>query len=166
MLYLIRIWLILALTLFTVGCSQTSESKISSQSAIAMTKNNQIAEVLEVKTTGKNNSYTFAVTIRSHDTGCDRYADWWEVITPEGELLYRRVLLHSHVDEQPFSRTGGKIDITPEQEVIVRMHMSDSGYSEIAQQGTAKSGFEATTLTEGFAANLESSEPLPQGCAF
>jgi len=46
------------------------------------------------------------------------------------------------------------------------MHMSDSGYSEIAQQGTAKSGFEATTLTEGFAANLESSEPLPQGCAF
>jgi len=87
MLYLIRIWLILALTLFTVGCSQTSESKISSQSAIAMTKNNQIAEVLEVKTTGKNNSYTFAVTIRSHDTGCDRYADWWEVITPEGELL-------------------------------------------------------------------------------
>jgi len=106
MLYPIRICLILALTLFTVGCSQTSESQISSQSAIAMTQNNQIAEVQSVKATGKSNSYTFAVTIKSPDIGCDRYADWWEVITPEGELLYRRVLLHSHVDEQPFTRTG------------------------------------------------------------
>ena len=166
MLYPIRICLILALTLFTVGCSQTSESQISSQSAIAMTQNNQIAEVQSVKATGKSNSYTFAVTIKSPDIGCDRYADWWEVITPEGELLYRRVLLHSHVDEQPFTRTGGKVDIAPEQEVIVRMHMSDSGYSAIAQRGTAKAGFEMVTLTQDFAANLESSEPLPQGCAF
>lgn len=95
MLYLIRIYLILALTLFTVGCFQTSESQISSQSAIAMTKNNPIAEVSEVKATGQANKYTFAVTVKSPDTGCDRYADWWEVITPEGELIYRRVLLLS-----------------------------------------------------------------------
>ena len=166
MLYPIRICLILALTFFSVGYSQTSESQIPSQSAIAMTQNNQTAEVQKVKATGQNNSYTFAVTIKSPDTGCDRYADWWEVITPEGELLYRRVLLHSHVDEQPFSRTGGTIEITPEQEVIVRMHMSDSGYSAIAQQGTVKSGFATATLTQDFAANLESVEPLPQGCAF
>ena len=166
MLYLTKIWLIFALTIFTVGCSQTSKSQISSHSAIAMTAKNQASEVVEVKATGQTSNYTFAVTIKSPDTGCDRYADWWEVITPEGDLLYRRVLLHSHVDEQPFSRTGGTVAITPEQEVIVRMHMSDSGYSAIAQQGTVNTGFEMVTLTQDFAANLESSEPLPQNCAF
>lgn len=166
MLYLIKIGLILALTVFTVGCSQTSEANMSSQPNIAMTQNNQIPEVLEVKATGKSNSYTFAVTVKSPDTGCDRYADWWEVITPEGELLYRRVLLHSHVDEQPFTRTGGGVNIAPVQEVIVRMHMSDSGYSSVAQQGTVKSGFETITLAQDFAANLESVEPLPKNCAF
>lgn len=44
--------------------------------------------------------------------------------------------------------------------------MSDTGYSAIAQQETVKSGFETATLPQDFAMNLESSEPLPQDCAF
>ena len=34
----------------------------------------------------------------------DHWADWWRVRTVDGRELGRRVLLHSHVDEQPFTR--------------------------------------------------------------
>lgn len=162
-----KIFLALALSIILSGCSSLKQSKaVSTQPAIAKSENNSTAQITQVQATGEANNYTFAVTISSPDTGCDRYADWWEVITPEGELLYRRVLLHSHVDEQPFERTGGKVNITPEQEVIVRVHMSIDGYSPIAQKGSVASGFGTVTLEQDFATNLESVEPLPQDCAF
>lgn len=148
------------------GSSIISNHELSFNSAIAMTQNNSTAKVLEVQTRGEANNYTFGVTVSSPDTGCDRYADWWEVITPEGELLYRRVLLHSHVDEQPFERSGSPVKIQPQQQVIVRVHMSADGYSPLAKQGTVESGFAAVTLSEDFAENLESVEPLPKNCAF
>ncbi len=129
-------------------------------------KEKPIAEVTEVKVTGTANNYTFAVTVNSSDTGCDNYANWWEVVTPEGKLIYRRVLLHSHVDEQPFQRTGGVVEIEPEQEVIVRVHLSPGGYSNFAQEGTVTSGFTAIALADDFAEDLAFLEPLPQGCAF
>ena len=81
-------------------------------------------------------------------------------------FVQRRVLLHSHVDEQPFERTGGQVNITPEQPVIVRVHMSPAGYSTLAQQGTVASGFSEVTLPENFASDLETVEPLPENCAF
>lgn len=141
-------------------------SSILSQSAIAKKPNNTTARVLKVAATGKPNNYTFAVTVSSPDTGCDKYANWWEVVTPEGELLYRRVLLHSHVDEQPFTRTGGTVAIEPQQEVIVRVHMFPDGYSLMAQQGTVASGFSEVTLPSEWAVELESVEPLPRNCTF
>lgn len=144
------------------GCSLMNESKIS-QSVVA--QDNQ-AKVLQVETSGKSGNYNFAVTVSSPDTGCDRYADWWEVVTPEGELLYRRVLLHSHVDEQPFTRGGGKVAIEPEQEVLVRVHMSPDGYSPLANKGSVEAGFIESTLPVGFAADLATVEPLPKNCAF
>ncbi|MGB3137088.1 MAG: hypothetical protein WBG38_13460 [Nodosilinea sp.] len=123
------------------------------------------AVVREVNVTGEPGSYTFAVTVESPDTGCDRYADWWEVISDDGELLYRRVLLHSHVDEQPFSRSGGPVPIQPEQTVLVRAHMSDRGYGPQALQGSVENGFEAV-LDAPVAAGVATQPPLPQGCDF
>ncbi|VEP12201.1 conserved hypothetical protein [Hyella patelloides LEGE 07179] len=159
--------LFLTLTIVFSGFSAINNFSVSKpKSVLAMTKNNTIAQVLKVAVTGQSNNYTFAVTLSSPDTGCNRYADWWEVITPQGELLYRRVLLHSHVDEQPFTRTGGTVAIEPQQEVIVRVHMSADGYSPMAQKGTVESGFAAVTLPSEFAVNLESVEPLPGNCAF
>ena len=65
------------------------------------------ASVTAFSVIGYPGTYTFDVTVRSPDIGCEGYADWWEVVSTDGDLLYRRVLLHSHVDEQPFSRSGG-----------------------------------------------------------
>jgi hypothetical protein len=67
------------------------------------------ADVVDVSVSGDVGSYIFAVTIASPDSGCAQYADWWEVLGADGSLLYRRVLLHSHVTEQPFVRTGGPV---------------------------------------------------------
>ena len=147
---------------FSSGCSFMSDSQVS-KSVLA---NDSQAKVVQVKATGKPGNYNFAVTVSSPDKGCDRYADWWEVVTPEGELLYRRVLLHSHVDEQPFTRGGGTVPIKPDQEVVVRVHMSPDGYSPLANKGSVKAGFTESTLPKDFAADLADVEPLPKNCAF
>lgn len=125
------------------------------------------ADVTAVRASGSPGAYTFSVTIQSPDTGCDQYADWWEVLTPEGELLYRRILAHSHVDEQPFTRSGGPVDVEESAHVVVRAHMSDGGYGGMVFTGSVGSGFSADpSLTSGFAPELSKVSPLPSECAF
>ena len=94
------------------------------------------ADVLAVQATGQPGAYEFSVSIRSPDKGCAQYADWWEVVSKDSKLLYRRVLLHSHVDEQPFTRSGGPVPIQPDTVVWVRAHMNNSGYGGIAFMGS------------------------------
>jgi hypothetical protein len=125
-----------------------------------------LADVIQVEATGSSGTYLFRVTVRSPDTGCDQYADWWEVITPAGELVYRRVLEHSHPKEQPFARSGGPVKVSDEQVVIVRAHMNRAGYGGVAVRGSALTGFQPTALAPDFARSLAREAPLPQGCAF
>ena len=124
------------------------------------------ADITKVEISGSANNYTFNVTISSPDTGCNQYADFWEVVSEDGDLLYRRILLHSHVNEQPFTRSGGPVDIPANQVVWVRGHMNTSGYGGISFKGSAASGFEASLPIEGFASELALTEPLPDDCAF
>ncbi len=126
----------------------------------------QYAEVIQVEVSGEDQIYTFSVTVKSPDTGCEQFADWWEVITPEGDLIYRRILLHSHVKEQPFTRSGGPVKIENERKLIIRAHMNTSGYGITAMQGSVEKGFNKVTLTNDFATSLEKKAPLPTGCAF
>ncbi len=129
-------------------------------------KESIIADVLSVQVTGKSNAYQFGVEISSPDTGCDQYADWWEVLSEDGQLLYRRVLLHSHVDEQPFTRSGGPVSIASNTVVYVRAHMNASGYGGSVLKGTVANGFKVVALEFDFASEVESQQPLPEGCAF
>lgn len=122
--------------------------------------------VLNVSVSGTRNKYSFAVSISSPDTGCDRYANWWEVITPQGYLIYRRILMHSHVKDQPFMRTGGEIKVLPDQKIIIRVHMFPDGYSVNALSGTVENGFQSEELPLDFNLNLARSIPLPTHCAF
>ncbi len=125
-----------------------------------------LADVTTIEVQGAPQAYQFAVTIASPDTGCEQYADWWEVITPNEDLIYRRILAHSHVQEQPFTRSGGPVQIGPDQEVIIRAHMHPGGYGGQAWQGTVTNGFEKVELDPDFAPQLQIEAPLPEGCAF
>lgn len=125
-----------------------------------------LANVISVQVSGTENSYQFSVEISSPDTGCEQYADWWEVVSEEGELIYRRILAHSHVSEQPFTRSGGPAEISADTIVIVRAHMHPGGYGGAAFKGSVQAGFEEVQLEADFAPDLEFADPLPDGCAF
>jgi len=127
------------------------------------------AKVENVIVSGSDGKYSFSVTLRSPDTGCDQYANWWEVISTDGgTLYYRRILAHSHVSEQPFTRSGGIADIDATTEIIIRAHMHPSGYSEgsTAMKGSVSGGFVAYEVPDGFGKDLEKIDPQPNGCAF
>lgn len=124
-----------------------------------------LADVVEVSVTGGDDSSTFSVSILSPDTGCGQYADWWEVLSLDGALVSRRVLGHSHVDEQPFTRSGS-VEVDPDQELWVRAHLNPGGYGGQAMRGSVAGGFVAAELDASFAAEVASEQPLPDGCAF
>jgi len=81
-------------------------------------------------------------------------------------LIYRRILGHSHVNEQPFVRSGGKVNIKKDQVIIIRVHMNNSGYSVNTFKGSINNGFSVFETATNFANNLASQNPLPTGCAF
>jgi hypothetical protein len=125
-----------------------------------------LANVVSVAVSGEPGALRFAVGIESPDTGCEQYADWWEVVGTDGRLLYRRVLRHSHLDEQPFVRSGGPVDVDSDRTVWVRAHIHPTGYGGQAMKGSVSSGFAPADPEPGFAAELADSPPLPDGCAF
>jgi len=129
-------------------------------------ENKEEAVVREVTVSGSENAYQFSVTIESPDTGCEQYADWWEVFSESGDLIYRRILGHSHVDEQPFTRSGSPVNIESQQIVYIRAHMNPLGYGTKLFHGNVKDGFVPMEVTTDLAADLETKQPLPTNCAF
>ena len=73
-------------------------------------------------------SHRIAVTVVHADEGWDHYADGWEVLDLEGNVLDKRVLGHPHVNEQPFTRA--KMVTLPEgiEEITLRAHDNVHGY--------------------------------------
>ena len=122
------------------------------------------ADIVSVRATGEPGAYRFDVGIRSPDTGCEQYADWWEVVGRDGRLIYRRVLSHSHVAEQPFPRGGEPVPVEADTVVWVRAHMHPTGYGGTAFKGSVRDGFEAADLTASFAAHLAEKPPRPPDC--
>ena len=88
------------------------------------------ADVIDVRARqGASGAYTFLVTVQHDDTGWDHYADKWEIIGPDGSVLATRVLMHPHVEEQPFSRSLSGVKIPQGvQSVTVRAHDKVHGW--------------------------------------
>ena len=95
-------------------------------------------------------TWTFHVTVEHPDTGWEDYADGWDVLTPDGTVLkpdpeepFTRLLLHPHVDEQPFTRSQSGI-VIPEgvTQVRVRAHDLVDGFGgrEVVVDLTVESG--------------------------
>lgn len=127
---------------------------------------NPSAAITAVSVTGEPGGYTFSVTIQSPDTGCEQYADWWDVFRPDGTLVYRRILAHSHVNEQPFTRSGAPVNVAADEMILVRAHMNSSGYGEQVFSGSIEQGLMIDTLDSSVAEELEVADPLPDSCAF
>lgn len=153
--------LILAL-LIMAACSTSNTEELEDPMEEAPTDLEAVADIVSVEVSA---SLVFSVGIESPDTGCDQYANWWEVITTDGTLLYRRILAHSHITEQPFVRSGGPVELSEETEVYVRAHMHPSGYGGVAYRGSVSAGFEAFELDADFATELAEADPLPTSCA-
>lgn len=88
------------------------------------------ADVVDVKVRrAAPGVYDFDVTVKSADKGWNYYADAFEVLSPDGALLGRRVLLHPHETEQPFTRElyGVRVPAGIER-VTVRARHKPKGY--------------------------------------
>ena len=112
------------------------------------TANANVVQVRAVHTAG--GPWTFHVTVEHPDVGWEDYADGWDVVLPDGTVVrpdpdspFTRLLLHPHVDEQPFTRSQSGIIIPPGITVVrVRAHDLVDGYGgrEIAVDLTLTSG--------------------------
>jgi hypothetical protein len=78
---------------------------------------------------GADGTWRFVATVEHDDEGWQHYADRWEVVGPDGEILGTRQLAHPHVDEQPFTRSLSGVSV-PEgvTTVTIRAHDSVHGY--------------------------------------
>ena len=87
-------------------------------------------DVVDVRVSKTSSTtYAFDVTVKHADTGWDHYADKWEVVGPDGKVLGTRVLMHPHVNEQPFTRSLSGVKIPPDvKTVTVRAHDKVHGW--------------------------------------
>lgn len=103
-------------------------------------------------------TWTFAVTVQHPDTGWDDYTDGWDVVLPDGCVVkpnpddpFTRLLLHPHVNEQPFTRSQSGVVIPADAaQVTVRAHDLVAGFGgrEVVVDLTAASGPDFTVTRQ------------------
>jgi hypothetical protein len=100
------------------------------------------ADVLKVDVAADGRgSYRFAVTVAHGDTGWEHYADRWEILDGDGNILATRTLHHPHVNEQPFTRSLSGVEIPAHvRKITVRAHdnVHDYGGKGVAVDLTGK----------------------------
>ena len=118
------------------GCVAEESSQIKPPKPESVTVDAD-ADVIFVKAIEQaNNTWTFQVTVQHPDQGWEDYADGWDVVMPDGSVIkpdqamkFTRLLLHPHVNEQPFTRSQSGIVIPPGvTELRVRAHDIVNGY--------------------------------------
>jgi len=82
-------------------------------------------------------TYRVSVTLKHADTGWEHYANQWQILTPDHQVLGTRTLLHPHVDEQPFTRSLGNVKV-PEGTSSLIIQARDSVHGVSPQKFTLK----------------------------
>ena len=159
-------YLPLLVLLFITACNSSNKVENNDSSTVSNPSSTIKANVTEVTAQGNNGNFSFFVTLESDETGCDQYADWWEVLNSDGELVYRRVLLHSHPDTQPFTRGGSPVPVQADDTVYIRAHMNNAGYTGDVFTGSVNGGFLKADNPPAFSQGIAEEQPLPNGCAF
>jgi len=161
--------------IFFSACSADEESKstnnLSDNSNVESDITNKLeivstASIINVHVSGSEGNYNFNVSVESFDKGCEYFADWWEVVREDGSLVYRRILFHSHVSEQPFTRAGGSVEIKEDDIVYIRAHMNLNGYGPNQFVGSVATGFSEVSNNISIDKSIENLNPQPNGCAF
>ena len=88
-------------------------------------------EIVDVQVNNAGaNTFGFSVALRHADTGWDHYANKWDVRAPDGTVLGTRVLVHPHVNEQPFTRSLSGVKIPKDmRQIVVRAQDNVHGLS-------------------------------------
>jgi hypothetical protein len=81
----------------------------------------------------KSNIWFVQVTLQHEDSGWDHYADKWRIVDKDGKVLGERILLHPHVEEQPFTRSLDNVMI-PESITTVFIEAHDKVHGWTAQR--------------------------------
>ena len=140
------------------------------------------AVVLKAEVNPSQPDYTLEVTIQSPDLHCRQYTNWWEIITPEGELKGRETFDQPHKDQSswPGVLTLSAAKVKPDQPLLIRAHFKGgqmnhegqfelswhwSGYTNQALKGSIQAGFHRQVRLPGnFALWLEDDPPQPTEC--
>ena len=86
--------------------------------------------ILNVESSCIDQICTFNVTLEHDDAGWEHYADFWQIVSADGIELGKRVLLHPHVNEQPFTRSLSGVNIPKDIKTVwVEAHDSVHGKS-------------------------------------
>ncbi|NOZ32274.1 MAG: hypothetical protein GXP01_04185 [Alphaproteobacteria bacterium] len=76
--------------------------------------------------------WRFDVSIVHADEGWDLYSDKFDILDTEGNILGTRILVHPHVNEQPFTRSLSGVEIPSGiTTVVARAHDSVHLYGGI-----------------------------------
>ena len=87
------------------------------------------ADIVKVTVSRQGDSYRFDVTVAHADERWQHYADGWDVVAPDGQIIATRVLYHPHVNEQPFTRSlSGVVIDSGINSVTIRAHDLVHGY--------------------------------------
>ncbi len=85
----------------------------------------EVKVISATATQGDDQTWTISVTLQHDDSGWDHYANRWDIVDTDGNLLSSRKLLHPHVNEQPFTRSLSSVEI-PETLTEVTILANDS----------------------------------------
>ncbi len=78
---------------------------------LATSASAEFAVIEAARASASGGAWRFDVTLSHPDTGWEHYADGWRVLDMDGNELGMRVLVHPHVNEQPFTRSLGGVRI-------------------------------------------------------
>ena len=73
--------------------------------------------------------FTVTAEVEHPDEGWDHFANAWDVLTPDGEVIATRPLAHPHMNEQPFIRSLSGVEIPRDvAQITVRAQDSVHGF--------------------------------------
>ena len=100
-------------------------------STFSVAVNSSEVDIINVVLTQQSGTWRADVTLNHGDTGWEHYADGWRLVDEQGNVLGNRVLHHPHVNEQPFTRSLGGINIPENTKTIfVEAHDLNRGWSK------------------------------------